>query len=144
MTIVNFFLLLLVLFSTFNVGYNLKCYKCKSLLNEVCETEIVTCGNSLLGKFAEVTGISNKMSCVSGTYNVLGEEFKFKDCEDLFKDEGSLDFDLFGVESGFSFDTCNTDLCNGDEKIVNNAVNFNYSSFVYVSTFYIAVIIIIF
>ena len=141
MTIVNIFLLLLILFSTFKVGYNLKCYQCKSLLNKNCETEIVTCKNTLLGKFAEVTGISNKVSCVSGTYNVLGEEFKFKDCEDLFQDEGELGFDLFGVESGFSFKTCDTDLCNGDEKIVNNAVNFNYCSFVYVI---ITVIIIVF
>ena len=128
MAVVKYFILLFVLFNTFNVGYNFECYKCLSKVDEPCETKVVSCDPELTPLY----------SCISGRFTSLGEDYKVKDCENLFGKEHSTE--NYEFPNGLSH--CGADLCNAkfnsfefdDEGnlYTNNSYYLNYSLFVYV------------
>ena len=128
MAVVKYFILLFVLFSTFNIGYNLDCYKCISKVDEACHTEIVTCETGFVSNYYSIPDFSTEPSCVSGKSTHLGEEYKFKNCGDQFQDLGFLVLDNYGDKKGFSYESCDTDLCNGD-KYVERVSNIKPNSY---------------
>ena len=100
MTSIKYFLLLFVLFATFNVGYNLKCYSC--IMSKNCVPRVKTCANNFF---------FNNAACITGKFKLFGVDYTYKGCQYLMKKKNYFQF-LHDENFGALYRTCKEDLCN--------------------------------
>ena len=112
MTIVKYFLLLLVFLSTLSICYSLQCYNCWLKTDQVCEPKTETCYSSgFLGLFPR------EAACISGYYQFQGTNYTYRGCDHSSIMNGIFLDDELRV---FSYAVCKEDFCNKEEEKVTS------------------------